>query len=93
MEVELGTGNGSKPPLVVSGGPVGEIGFLSGRAATATVTVRRAATAFVLDDPSLDRIEREDPQLAARLLHYLAETQEERTSFNLTVSSLEGVAA
>jgi CRP-like cAMP-binding protein len=92
VEIDLGTGNGSSPTLIVAAGPVGEIGFLSGRAATATVTVRQAATALVLDDPSLDRIEREEPQLAARLLHYLAETQEERTSFNLTVSSLESAA-
>jgi len=93
VAVDLGAGNGSKPEIALAGGPVGEIGFLSGRAATATVTVRQAATALVLDDPSLDRIEREQPALAARLLHYLAETAEERTSFNLTVASLEGVAA
>src|SRR5688572_33357963 len=52
VEVALSAANGSKPTLVVVGGPVGEIGFLSGRAATATVTVRKAATAFVLDDSS-----------------------------------------
>jgi CRP-like cAMP-binding protein len=93
VEVDLGTGNGSKPSIALAGGPVGEIGFLSGRAATATVTVRQVAEALVLDDRSLDRIEREQPLLAARLLYYLAETQAERTSFNFTVASLEGVAA
>jgi CRP-like cAMP-binding protein len=93
VEVDLGTATGSKPTITIAGGPVGEIGFLSGSAATATVTVRQTATALVLDDPSLDRIELEQPPLATRLLHYLAETQEVRTSFNLTVASLEGVAA
>jgi CRP-like cAMP-binding protein len=93
VEVDLGLGSGSKPEIALAGGPVGEIGFLSGHAATATVTARRAARAFVLDDPSLDRIERERPALAARLLQHLAETGQERTSFNLTVASLEGVAA
>jgi CRP-like cAMP-binding protein len=93
VEVDLGTGHGSKPTITLTAGPIGEIGFLSGRAATATVTVRQPAMALVLDDPSLDRIERERPPLAARLLHYLAETQQERTSFNLTVTSFEGVAA
>jgi CRP-like cAMP-binding protein len=95
VEVDLGTGNGSgaAPKLALSAGPVGEIGFLSGRAATATVTVRRTTTALVLDDASLDRIEQEQPLLAAGLLHYLAGTQQERISFNLTVTSLEGAAA
>jgi CRP-like cAMP-binding protein len=93
VEVDLGAGIASKPTIALAGGPVGEIGFLSGRAATATVTVLKAATAFVLDDPSLDRIEREQPALAAHLLHYLATTLEERTNFNLTVLSLEDAAA
>jgi predicted GNAT family N-acyltransferase len=93
VEVDLGAGEGRDPTIVLAGGPVGEIGFLSGRAATATVIVRQPASALLLDDPSLDRIEREQPALAARLLNYLAETGEERTSFNLTVESLEGVAA
>jgi CRP-like cAMP-binding protein len=92
VEVDLAAGDGSKP-VAVAFGPVGEIGFLSGRAATATVTVRTAAIALVLDDPALTRIERAAPVLAARLLQYLAETAEERTSFNLTVASLEGVAS
>ena len=92
VEVHLAAGNGSKPVTIVTG-PVGEIGFLSGRAATATVTVKAAATALVLDDLALARIERSAPMLAARLLHYLADTAEERTSFNLTVVSLEGVTA
>ena len=91
VEVDLVAGSGSKP-VVIGIGPVGEIDFLSGRAATATVMVTTAATALVLDDPAFSRIERAAPVLAARLLHYLAETAEERTSFNLTVASLEGVA-
>ncbi len=93
VDLGIGTGNGSNPAIALAGGPVGEIGFLSGRAATATVIVRQAVEALILDDLSLDRIEREQPLLAARLLNYLAETQAERTSFNLTVASLEGVAA
>jgi hypothetical protein len=90
VAVDLALENGPKP-VAVATGPVGEIGFLSGRSATATVTVKAAATAFVLDDPALFEIERTAPALAARLLRYLAETAEERTSFNLTVASLEGV--
>ena len=92
VEVELAAGSWAKP-VTIRTGPVGEIGFLSGRAATATVTVKASATALVLDDPALTRIERAAPVLAARLLHYLAETAGERASFNLTVASLEGVAA
>ena len=92
VDVDLAAANGSKP-VTIGTGPVGEIGFLRGRAATATVTVKTAATALVIDDPALTRIERAAPALAARLLQYLAETAEERTSYNLTVASLEGVAS
>ncbi len=93
LEVDLGVGHGSLPHVAVARGPIGEMGFLTGRAATATVVARRSSTAFVLDDLSLSRIEREQPAFAARLLRYLSDTADERISFNLTVASLEGVVA
>ena len=39
---------------------------------------------MVIDDPTLARIEHEQPALAADLLRYLSATADERTSFNLT---------
>ncbi|HET7717670.1 MAG TPA: cyclic nucleotide-binding domain-containing protein [Bauldia sp.] len=92
VEVDLGTGSEAGQPLVAGArAPIGEIGFLRGSAAVATVTARTAADALVLDDPALARIERSDPVLAADLFRYLARTAVERTSFNLTLSS-PGVA-
>lgn len=66
------------------GSPIGEIGFLRGSPATATVTALTATGALVVDDPILARLEREQPALTAHLLRQLAQTAEERTSCNLT---------
>lgn len=94
VEVDLHAGEAATRP-VISGpvGPIGEIGFLRGTAASATVTATVAGSAFVLDDPALTHIEQAAPALAALLLHYLAETAEERTSFNLTLAGLDGGVA
>ena len=72
--------------LVVTGAgsPIGEIGFLRGSPATATVTARTATGALVIDDPTLARLEREQPALTAHWLRHLAQTAEARTSYNLT---------
>ena len=73
-----------------AGAPVGEIGFLRGSTATATVIARSPVRALVLDDPTLTRIESEQPALAVQLLCHLAEVAEERTSENLTFVSTPG---
>jgi CRP-like cAMP-binding protein len=75
--------------LVLSGPglPIGEIGYLRGCPATATVTAKTEITALLIDDPTLGRIEREQPDVAAALMRRLAEVAEDRTSYNLTFSS------
>jgi CRP-like cAMP-binding protein/predicted GNAT family N-acyltransferase len=73
-----------KPIHRFPGSPVGEIGFLRGWPATATVTARIESSAFAIDDGVLERIEREAPVLFARLLQVLAEFADQRTSENLT---------
>jgi CRP-like cAMP-binding protein/predicted GNAT family N-acyltransferase len=87
--VDLEAGDGAATRLLVSdvGSPIGEIGFIRGSSARATVTTREATAALVIDDPTLARLEREQPALAARLLRHLADTAEERTSYNLTWST------
>jgi predicted GNAT family N-acyltransferase len=70
--------------LLDAGAPIGEIGFLRGSPATATVTARTATGALVIDDPTLARLEREQPALTADWLRQLAQTAEERTSYNTT---------
>jgi CRP-like cAMP-binding protein len=70
-----------------NGCPIGEIGFLRGCAATATVTARTAIDALIIDDAILSRLEREQPALTAQLLRRLAEIAEDRTSDNLTFVS------
>ena len=80
----------SRVTISASGSPVGEIGFLRGCAATATVIARTPGQALVIDDPSLARLESEQGSLASKLLNHLAETAAERTSFNLTLGPSRG---
>jgi hypothetical protein len=67
--------------------PVGEISFLRGCPATATVTARTAGAAIVLDDPTLLHLGESEPAWTASLLRYLATVADERTSTNLTFVS------
>jgi CRP-like cAMP-binding protein/predicted GNAT family N-acyltransferase len=76
--------------LLGPGSPVGEISFLRGCAATATVLAQTPTEAIVIDDAALAIIEHERPALAAQLFRYLAETAEERMSHNLTSASSPG---
>jgi len=71
--------------LVVAGvgSPVGEIGFLRGTSACATVTAKTATRALVLDASTRAYLEQKQPALAAQVLRQLALIAEERTSNNL----------
>ena len=73
----------AKPIVSQAGSPIGEIAFLHGCAATATVTATAAGTALVIDDAMLAQLEESEPDLTAGLLRRLAEIAEERTSENL----------
>ena len=88
VEVGVPAGNGVRALVLAdSGSPIGEIGYLRGCGATATVTAKTAVSALRIDDVVMARLERERPAVAAQLLGHLAETASERTSFNLTLSS------
>lgn len=67
--------------------PVGEIGFLRGCPATATVISRTAVSALVIDEPTLARLECTRPAFASELLRHLAEVAEDRVSANLVFTS------
>ena len=90
VAVDLESGRGGAFLLSDPGTPVGEIGFLRGCPATAMVTARTTVGALMIDDVVMARLERERPALASELLHHLAETAVERTSFNLTFASTVG---
>jgi len=85
VAIEL-DGDDGRPRTVISGPgtPVGEIGFLQGCVATATVTADSAVGALMMDNRALAQLSRDAPALAADLLRHLAETAQERTSYNLT---------
>jgi predicted GNAT family N-acyltransferase len=69
---------------VVAGWPIGEIGFLLGTPAVATVTAASPITALVIDDAAFARLEREQPALAARFLRAIGEIADRRTNANTT---------
>src|SRR5262249_48056987 len=87
VDIDRGEGRGAaKLASSDVGSPIGEIGFLRGSAAIATVTATTPTGALVIDDPTLARLEREQPAMTARLLRGLAEVAEERTSYNLVLT-------
>ena len=71
---------------VGAGSPIGEMSFLRGCPATATVTAKTDTEALVIDDPTFSRLEDEHPALAAHLLQVLADIAEERTNDNLIMA-------
>ena len=88
VEVDLGIGADPIMPKIDGLGlPIGEIGFLRGYPATATVVARSPTTALVIDDDTLSKIEQENQELAVELLRFLADTAEERTSHNIAVAT------
>jgi CRP-like cAMP-binding protein len=86
VRVDLESARGAADPIIVGAGrPVGEIAFLRGWPATATVTATANGSALVVNDLALAHLENQHPVLASQLWRYLAETAEERTSANLTL--------
>lgn len=69
------------------GAPIGEISFLRGWPATATVTAVEPVEVFVLDDGRLSQLELRQPRATADFMRYLAEVAEERTASNLALDT------
>jgi predicted GNAT family N-acyltransferase len=76
-----------------AGVPIGEIGFLRGVPATATVTTKTHGSAFVIDDSAFHQLEHEQPVLIAEFLRTLAQIADERTTYNLTQTPESSYAA
>jgi CRP-like cAMP-binding protein len=74
-----------KTVICGAGDPIGEIGFLRGWPATATVTAQTAVSALVIDDSILAHLERNEPVFTARLLRDFTATAERRVSSNVSV--------
>jgi N-acyl-L-homoserine lactone synthetase len=92
--VDVHVEHGPVPSMMRNAGsPVGEIGFLRGCPATATVVARSPVRGLAIDNTALARIEHDAPAVAAQLLRHLVEVAEERTSENLTFVSTPGAYA
>jgi CRP-like cAMP-binding protein len=83
VAVDLGA-RGARP-IVVSrpGAPIGEISFLWGCGATATVVAKTEVEALAIDDAALARLEREQPVMTAHLLRDLGRIADDRVAENL----------
>src|ERR1041384_3330434 len=85
-EVEVSIDRKLAPSLRLAarrGAPIGEIGFLTGVPATATVTARTDARALYIDNSAWRELERRHPDLAVELYRHLAEVADGRQSHNL----------
>jgi CRP-like cAMP-binding protein len=88
IEVDFETdGAPSKRRFSEPGTAIGEIGFLRGTAASATVRATSKGSALLIDDDVLERLEHHQPNIASQLMRRLAQVAEERTSFNLLTAA------
>src|SRR5690349_17731760 len=76
--VDLDAGRARRIVVSATGAPIGEISFLRGRGATATVTATTDVTALAVDDPILARLEREHPAPTAQFLRAVARIADDR---------------
>jgi predicted GNAT family N-acyltransferase len=82
--VEFKDGSGARATSVGAGWPIGEISFLRGSPAVATVTAAEPTSALVIDNVTLALLERKQPALAVRFLRLLADIADDRTNSNMT---------
>jgi CRP-like cAMP-binding protein len=87
VDVNVESDRGETIHVSEPGSPIGEIAFLRGWPATATVTARTATRALVIDDRTLVHLEECQPALTADFLRYCADKARERASSNLTWES------
>jgi len=87
-EVEISLDNGAEVSAQFTAGrgsPIGEIGFLTGVPATATVTAKSGVSALYIDKSAWRTFEERMPMLAVTFYRQLAEIAEGRQSHNLLI--------
>lgn len=85
-EVEIDIDNSANASTRLTAGrgsPIGEIGFMTGSPATATVTAKTNVGALYIDKSAWRTIEREAPETAVAFYRELSEIADGRQSFNL----------
>lgn len=92
-EVDVSLDNGGEVPARFTAGrgsPIGEIGFLTGVPATATVTAKSGVSALYIDKSAWRTFEQRMPTLAVAFYRQLAEIAEGRQSHNLLLLENKG---
>jgi len=90
LTVEFEASNGKKERLrsVQSGATVGEVAFYLGSVRTASVKAERLSTVYRLTMKTLDKIQKDDPQVAAMLHEWLGRLLAERLADNNRIIEL-----
>jgi SulP family sulfate permease len=90
MMVEFEAANGRKERLrsVQSGATVGEVAFYLGGPRTASVKAETASTVYRLTTKTLDKIQKEDPEVSALLHQWLGRLLAERLADNNRIVEL-----
>jgi len=83
VAVDCQTNRGRELVVAGAGSPIGEIGFLRGTSASATVAAKTATSALILDASTRACLEQQQPVLTEQVFRQLALIAEERTSDNL----------
>lgn len=87
VEIQLGNSSNTGPRVTAGrGSPIGEIGFIMGVPATATVTAKTEVGALYIDRDAWRTLEQQTPQIAAAFYRKLCEISEGRRSYNLLYS-------
>jgi len=73
---------------VQSGATVGEVAFYLGSVRTASVKAERLSTVYRLTTKTLDKIQQDDPQVAAMLHEWLGRLLAERLADNNRIIEL-----
>ena len=83
VEIDDARGHARPPAHVLPGVVVGEIAIYTGVPRTADVVAETPSVVLRLSRASIDRLEREEPALAAAMHRWLAETVSERLNDTL----------
>lgn len=90
VNIDLHPGDPDKSAIKIGQySPLGEIGFFTGKSATANANAQTDVEALVIDDDALQKMEKAAPEIAVEFLRYLAKTMDTRLLQNQFLTGIE----